>query len=102
MCQKGISGRASLKYPKQIWDQLKNKTSDEFIRALKKDGFKPDITQGHSSGARIVFLHPKRRHHRRVAIDYHPGKTFGKNLLKSLLADTGWTIEDMKRLRFIK
>jgi predicted RNA binding protein YcfA (HicA-like mRNA interferase family) len=89
-----------LKYPKEIWDQLKNITCDEFTRALKNDGFKKDITQGYSSGARIVFLHPVDK--RRIAIDYHPGKTYGPKLLKKLLADTDWTINDMRRLKLIK
>ncbi|GAH68562.1 unnamed protein product, partial [marine sediment metagenome] len=52
-----------------------------------------------SSGARTVFLHPDGR---RIAIDYHPGKSYGPKLLKHLLADTGWSVERMKQLKLIK
>jgi hypothetical protein len=39
---------------------------------------------------------------KRIVIHYHPRKTYGPKLLKSLLADIGWSEADMKRLKLIK
>jgi predicted RNA binding protein YcfA (HicA-like mRNA interferase family) len=39
---------------------------------------------------------------RRVSVHMHPQKTFGARLLKGLLDDTGWTEDDLRRLRMIK
>lgn len=84
-----------MKYSKQAWAQVKGKTCDELISALLKDGFQQD----EKTGPRIVFRHQDGR---RVAIDYHPNKTYGPNLLKALLDDIGWSEADMRRLKFIK
>ncbi|MFH1945202.1 MAG: type II toxin-antitoxin system HicA family toxin [Acidobacteriota bacterium] len=84
-----------MKYPRNIWNQLKGKSADELIRALKKDGWQLDI----SVGAEQVFRHPSGR---RVSIHYHPHKTFGPNLLKALLEDIGWDVEKMKKLKLVK
>jgi predicted RNA binding protein YcfA (HicA-like mRNA interferase family) len=84
-----------VKYPGNIWNQIKNITADEFITALKKDGFVLDVGRG----AKRVYRHSDGR---RVAIDYHPQKTFGPNLLKSLLDDTGWNMSDLRRLKLAK
>lgn len=84
-----------MSYPKHIWDQLKNLTADDFVRALdrEKNGFLRDIQQGYSSGARIVWRHPDGR---RVAIDYHPGKTYGRKQLIRLLNDIGWSEDELR------
>lgn len=84
-----------MKFPPQIWSQLKNKTRDNLISALKKDGWKPDEKRG----AVQVWRHPDRR---KVTIHYHSKKTYGPKLLKGLLEDTEWTEEDMRRLKLIK
>jgi len=84
-----------MKFAKQTWAQLKNKTADELVSTLRKDGWILDMTRG----ARQVYRHPDGR---RIAIDFHPNKTYGPNLLKALLADTGWTEDDMRRLKLIK
>ncbi|MBM3148494.1 MAG: addiction module toxin, HicA family [Chloroflexi bacterium] len=84
-----------MKLPKNIWDQLKNKSADALISALVKDDWEHDETRG----AQRVYLHPDGR---RVSIHYHPGKTYGPRLLKALLADIGWSIPDMRRLKLIK
>ena len=84
-----------MKYSKNIWNQIKNKTADDLIRALKKDGFKLDVT----NGAEQIFRHPDGR---RISIHYHPNKTYGPNLLKNLLTDINWTIDKMKKIIFIK
>jgi predicted RNA binding protein YcfA (HicA-like mRNA interferase family) len=83
-----------LKYSKQAWSQLKNTTYDDFITALLNDGFVPDIFKG----AKRVYRHPDRR---RIVIHYHRD-VIGRNTLKALLRDTGWTEDDMTRVRLIK
>ncbi|MBI5075668.1 MAG: type II toxin-antitoxin system HicA family toxin [Nitrospirae bacterium] len=85
-----------MNYEPKYWDQLKNLTADDIVRALKKYGYVKD----ESSGAVHVYLHPQTRN--RVTIHYHPRKTYGPNLLKGLLDVIGWSIEDMKKLKLIK
>ena len=80
---------------KNIWNQLKNKSADDFISALQKDGWNKDTT----IGAEQIFRHPDGR---RISIHYHPRKTYQPKLLKRLLEDIGWTENEMKKLKFIK
>jgi len=84
-----------MNYPKNTWDQLKNLTTDDLIRALKKDNWELDVHRG----AEQIFRNPDGR---RVSIHYHPHKTYGPKLIKSLLDDIGWPIKDMRRLNLIK
>jgi len=84
-----------MKFPPHVWSQLKNKSADDLISALKKDGWNPD----EKIGAQQVWRHPDGR---RVSIHYHPKKTYGPKLLKALLEDIGWTESDMRRLKLIK
>jgi len=80
---------------KHIWNQLKNKTPDELISALFKDGWTLDETRG----ATRAYRHSDGR---RIVIHYHPHKTYGPKLLKSLLSDIGWTESDLRRLKLVK
>lgn len=82
-------------FVRRVWDQLKNKTADEFVAALNRDGWKLDSTKGSIR----VYLHPDRR---RVAIHYHPRKTYGPKLLQALLDDIGWSEDDLRRLKLVK
>ncbi len=84
-----------MKFPKHIWNQLKNKSPKDLISALEKDGAVPDITRG----AIQVYRYPDGR---RVTIHYHPGRTYGPKLLKALIDDIGWTEDDLRRLKLIK
>ena len=85
-----------MKFPKHVWDQLKNKTADELISALLKDGFVLD----EKIKTERIYRRPDGR---RVSVHYHTGTTtYGRGLLKSLLNDTGWSIADMRRLKLIK
>lgn len=84
-----------MNYSGGTWNQLKNLTADDLIRALEKDRWKPI----NKKSAIRVFRHPDGR---RVSIHYHPSKTFGPNLLKALLEDIGWTEQDMKWLKLIR
>jgi predicted RNA binding protein YcfA (HicA-like mRNA interferase family) len=88
-------GKGVMSFSKQTWDQLKNKTAKDLMSALGKDGAVLDMTRG----AVQVFLYPDGR---RVTIHYHPSKTYGPNLLKSLIEDIGWTEKDLRRLKLIK
>jgi len=84
-----------MKFPKNIWEQIKNLSVDELISALKRDGWNPD----EKKGAVQTWIHPEGGI---VIIHYHRKKTYGPKLLKALLADIGWTMNDMRRLKLIK
>ncbi|NLP01033.1 MAG: addiction module toxin, HicA family [Fibrobacter sp.] len=83
-----------MSFPEHVWKQIKNKTCDEIISALEKDGWKQDVTIGPE---RIY-----RKGKSRVSIHYHPKMTYGPGLLKALLKDIGWTEKEMRKLKFIK
>lgn len=83
-----------MNFPRHVWARLKNITADELISALKKDGWERDTKRG----AQQIWKHPDGR---RVSIHYHPKKTYQPKLLKSLLRDIGWTVDDMQRLKLI-
>jgi predicted RNA binding protein YcfA (HicA-like mRNA interferase family) len=82
-----------------VWNQLKNKTADDLIRALKKDGWEFDPC---SKGAIQGYIKQSSESRERVTIHYYPNKTYGPGLLKGLIEDIGWKEEDLKRLRLIK
>jgi len=84
-----------MKFSPHIWSQLKNKGLKDLISALNKELGKPDEIKGNE----YVYRFPDGRH---VTIHYHSRKCYGSNLLKKLLADIGWTEEDMRRLKLIK
>jgi predicted RNA binding protein YcfA (HicA-like mRNA interferase family) len=79
----------------QIWDQLKNKTADELISALERDGWILEGGKGNSVRVYIKELNL-------VAIHYHPHKNYGAKMLSDLIEKTGWTEQDLKRLKLIK
>lgn len=76
-----------MKYPRNVWQQLKGITADELSGALERDGWVHDT----GVGAERVYRHGDGR---RVSIHYHPRKTFHRGLPKALLDDIGWTEED--------
>jgi predicted RNA binding protein YcfA (HicA-like mRNA interferase family) len=83
-------------FPDHIWKQLKNKSADEWISALLRDGFILD----ENVRTERIYRHSDGR---KVSIHYHSGKkTYGRRLLKALLEDIGWTESDMRRLKLIK
>ena len=82
-------------FPSHVWKQIKNLSADDMVAALERDGWICDTKRG----AERVYREPGGR---RVSIHYHPGKTYGPKLLKALLADSGWTEADMRRLKLIK
>jgi predicted RNA binding protein YcfA (HicA-like mRNA interferase family) len=84
-----------MNYPKNIWNQLKNKSPKDLIGALEKDGATLDITRG----AVYSYRYPDGR---RIVIHYHPGKTYGPKFIKGILDDIGWDEDDLRRLKLIK
>jgi predicted RNA binding protein YcfA (HicA-like mRNA interferase family) len=79
-----------------VWGQLKNKTADDIIAALKKSGW---MLEPGCKGAIQVYRNEKGK---RVGIHYHPKKTFGAKLLQGLLDDIGWTETELRKLKLIK
>jgi len=84
-----------MKYPKNIWEQLKNSSPKDFISALEKDGAQCEETRG----ATLSYRYPDGK---RVVIHFHPNKTYGAKWTKQLVEDIGWTIDDFRRLKLIK
>jgi predicted RNA binding protein YcfA (HicA-like mRNA interferase family) len=83
-----------LSFSPNVWNQLKNLTCEDLIKALKKDDWERDITTG---AVQAYKKGPKR-----ITVHYHPGKTYGAKLLQGLIADIGWTEDDLRRLKVIK
>ena len=83
-----------------VWQQIKNITAKEIVRALKRDGWIQERTRG----ATIGFTKEKNDApgYNRIVVHFHPGKTYGPTLLKKLLAETGWNESDLIRLKLIK
>lgn len=77
-----------------VWDQLKSLTAKDLIRALGRDGWETEDRRG----ATRAF---KKDSHR-VVVHYHPKKTYRPKLLKDLLGKTGWTEDDLRRLKLVK
>jgi predicted RNA binding protein YcfA (HicA-like mRNA interferase family) len=84
-----------MNFSKEVWDQLKNKCSQDLISALQRDGAMQDMCRG----AVQVFRYPNGK---RVTIHYHPKKTYGRKVLRTLLEDIGWTEDDLRRLKLVK
>ena len=72
-----------------IWNQLKNKTADELINALEKDGWTLHKSSGSS---RRVYLKGLKV----VSIHYHPHKTYDPKMLDYLIVQMGWTEQELK------
>lgn len=76
--------------------QTKKLTARELVKALKKEGFNCTTKKG----GHLIFRHPDNR---RVTIAYHhSGDTFPPKTLNSIIKDSCWSEEDLKRLRLIK
>ena len=83
-----------MKFRPHVWSQLRNISVEQLISALQKDGW----AQKKTRGAIQTWL----KKDKVVAIHYHPKRTYGPGLLRKLLADIGWTEEDIHRLGLIK
>jgi predicted RNA binding protein YcfA (HicA-like mRNA interferase family) len=71
-------------------------TARELLRALHADGFRLTRTRG----SHLMFRHADGR---RVVVAYHRiSDTFPIGTLKAMLADIGWTDEDLRRLDLVR
>ena len=89
-----------MKFPKSTWNQLKNLTVEQIIKALEKDGWEKVKSPNATIPYRKFF--PELGKPRRIVIHYHPKKTYGPKFIMGLLHEIGWSEEDMKRLKLIK
>ena len=64
---------------------------DRVVRALEKAGFK----LARVAGGHHVLRHPDGRG---TTVPVHRGRDLAKGTLRSILADTGLTIEELRRL----
>ena len=90
-----------MKFPREVWKQLKSITASELRKALIRDGWEEERGNGGIRGYGKPSTNGSGRR-RRVTIHYHPKKTYGAKLLQGLMDDTGWTQGDLERLRLIK
>jgi len=75
--------------------QLRNLSARELISALIRDGFVFD----RGDGSHQIYYHPDRR---RVTLVFHSGNSsFKRKTLKSMIDQTCWTEDDLKRLKLI-
>jgi hypothetical protein len=88
-----------MKFPKNIWDQIKSLTSNDFYQALQKDDKWEFID---SKGAQQTFRNKCNGDY--VSIHLHPTSKcgYGQKLLKDLLDQIGWSEEEMRQLKLIK
>ena len=88
-----------MNYPKNTWDQLKGLKAGTLMSALRKDGWKLDTT----SGSIHTFIKAIDGENRRVQVHFHgSNKGWSSKLLKKMLAEIGWTEENLKALKLIK
>jgi predicted RNA binding protein YcfA (HicA-like mRNA interferase family) len=71
-----------------LTQKLRQFTGRELIAILRRHGFEID----RQSGSHVVMIHADGR---RVTVPVHAGRTLGKGLLRSLVADARLTREDL-------
>lgn len=64
---------------------------ERVVRALERAGFKV----ARVSGSHHVMRHPDGRG---TTVPVHPGRDVAKGTLRGILADTGLTLDDLRRL----
>ncbi len=75
---------------------LRNLSARDMISALVRDGFAFD----RGDGSHQIYCHADGR---RVTVMFHgAGNTFTRKTLKSMLKQTRWSEEDVKRLKLIR
>ncbi len=72
-------------------DRLPRVTAAEIINALEKDGF----YLARSSGSHRIY---KNSAGKRVTVPFHAGKILHPKILKNILNDAGWSVEELKEL----
>ena len=64
-----------MSYPSNVWNQLKDKSPGELIKALLNDGW----TLDESRGAVQVYIKAQSKRAKRITIHLHPHKSYGKD-----------------------
>ena len=77
------------------YGKLRGLTAHEIIQALEKDGFVFDRQRG----SHKIYYHLDGR--RAVVAFHHRSQTFPTGTLKSIINDTKWTVDDLKRLKLL-
>jgi predicted RNA binding protein YcfA (HicA-like mRNA interferase family) len=78
------------------YGQLRNLSARELISALVRDGFGYD----RGDGSHQIYYHTDGR---RVTVIFHGGnRSFKRKTLKSMIDQTRWTEDDLKRLKLIR
>ncbi|MDO8614678.1 MAG: type II toxin-antitoxin system HicA family toxin [Dehalococcoidia bacterium] len=75
--------------------QLRNVRARQIVTALERDGFQ----RTHQTGSHTTY----RRGDRKVMVPVHsPGATIPVGTIARIVADAGWTDDDLRRLRLVK
>jgi predicted RNA binding protein YcfA (HicA-like mRNA interferase family) len=78
-----------------VIDRLRNVPARQWIVALERDGFR--LRKGR--GSHHVYEKADRR---RVLVVYHKlSDTFGPKTIAQMLSSTGWSADDLMRLRLL-
>jgi predicted RNA binding protein YcfA (HicA-like mRNA interferase family) len=83
-------------FPHAVRKQLAGKlTAGKFQKALERDGW----VRVRRSGASLLYIKDE---HEPITVHFHPKKVYSDwGLLGSLIDVTGWTVEDLRRLKLI-
>ena len=80
----------------RMTDTLRGLTARELIRALHADGFHLTRTRG----SHRIYRHADGR---RIVVAYHRvSDTFPIGILNAMVADIGWTNDDLRRLGLVR
>ncbi len=75
--------------------KLRNVRTRQILAALERDGFE----KTHQTGSHATY----RRGDQKLMVPIHsPGATIPIGTLHRIIADAGWTEEDLRRLKLIK
>lgn len=89
------------KWTKPEWDQLKGISKAKLIRLLRRDSNWEETSA--TRGSRIVFCNNNLPlEYQYVAIHNHVGGYHDKGLLKDLLAQIGWSAQQLRKWKAIK
>jgi len=76
-----------------VSSRLPSITAKKLIRFLKKQGFRED----RQKGSHLTLVNDKTN--KTATVPVHTGTDIGKGLLKKIIEDAGFTLEEFNRLR---
>ena len=90
--------------PKEIWDQIKNTTKKDWIKAIKRDGWVRKENKGKRKGAgTLAFRHPdKDGDVNRIVIHFHPKQTVARAFIHDMITRLGWDECKLRELGMVK